>query len=255
MPKFYIGATPIGGLDDVTKRTLDVVERADYIVCELIHIVKQTIELGGWKTSADYIEYCNDFVGDSSGARSPGETNHGMIKEGIQEEILRLINDGKVMIYLPERGSVGIEDPGLELRDFLEANGITVEILPGVNSITSSLISSGISPTAESNRAFTFQPLVDLDYEKMENFIKQYRMSSNVLIFQVHDEEMLDAISLMTKYYGRDREISICMNISLMDEKIDKSTLGQVLDTFDIDKYKNHYTTIVVAGQTIWPQP
>lgn len=254
MNKFYIGATPIGGVSDITKRTLDIIKVADYIVCELTHIVKQTVELGNWETKAKYIEYCNDFVGNSSGSRSPGETNHGVVKDGVQDEILKLINDGNTMIYLPERGSVGIEDPGLELRDFLEANGVDVEILPGVNSITSSLISSGISTTAKSNRAFTFQPLVDLNYEQLEVFIRQYQSSSNVLIFQVHDPEMFDAISLMSKYYGRDREISICMNVSLIDEKIDKGTLGSILDSFDIEKYKNHYTTIVVGGQELWPE-
>lgn len=251
MNKFYIGATPIGGTEDVTKRTLDVIRKADYIVCELVHVVKQTIEFGKWETNAEYIGYCYDFVGDSVGDRSPGEKNHGAVKEGIHEEILKLIQSGKTMIYLPERGSVGIEDPGLELRDFLEANGVDVELLPGVNSVTSSMLSSGLYTTPESNRAFTFQPLVDLDYDRMEAFISQYSKSPNMLIFQVHDEEMLDAISLMVKHYGRDRMISICMNVSLSDESIDKRTLGQVLDTFDIEKYKHHYTTIVLEGQRI----
>lgn len=251
MPKFYIGATPIGGVDDVTKRTLDVIKRADYIVCELIHVVKQTIEFGKWETNAEYIGYCYDFVGNSEGERSPGEKNHGEVKEGIHEEILKLVNSGKTMIYLPERGSVGIEDPGLELRDFLESNGIEVELLPGVNSVTSSMLSSGLYTTPESNRAFTFQPLVDLEYDKMELFIKQYSGSPNMLIFQVHDEEMFDAISLMVKHYGRNRKISICMNVSLSDEKIDKGTLGEILDNFNIEKYRQHYTTIVLEGQPI----
>jgi 16S rRNA (cytidine1402-2'-O)-methyltransferase len=251
MTKFYIGATPIGGTEDITKRTLDVIRKADYIVCELIHVVKQTIEFGKWETNAEYIGYCYDFVGDSVGDRSPGEKNHGEVKEGIHEEILKLIQSGKTMIYLPERGSVGIEDPGLELRDFLESNGVDVELLPGVNSVTSSMLSSGLYTTPESNRAFTFQPLVDLDYDRMEAFISQYSKSPNMLIFQVHDEEMFDAISLMVKHYGRDRMISICMNVSLSDETIDRRTLGQVLDTFDIGKYKHHYTTIVLEGQRI----
>lgn len=253
MKKFYIGAMPIGGFDDVTKRTLDVIKRADYIVCELIHMVKKTIEIGQWETNAQYLEYCYDFVGNAEGARSPGEKNHGAIKDGMQEQILELVNQGKTMIYLPERGSVGIEDPGLELRDFLEANGVSVEILPGVNSVTSSLLASGLYVNAESNRAFTFQPLVDLEYDQMERFIKQYESSPNLLIFQAHDEELFDAISLMTKYYGEDRKISICMNVSLQDEIIHKSTLGEVLSNFNLDNYKDHYTTIVVDGQSIRP--
>ena len=253
MNKFYIGAMPIGGLTDITKRTLEVIKNADYIVCELMHIVKSTIENGKWETSAKYIEYCYDFVGTAEGYRSPGEKNHGSVKDGIQEEILKLIKDGNKMIYLPERGSVGVEDPGLELRDFLEANGVSVEILPGVDSITASMISSGLYSYPEANRGFTFQPLVDLDYTKMESFIKQYSASPNLLIFQVHDDEMLDAISLMVKHYGRERKISICMNVSLTDEKIHKTTLGQLLDNFNLEDYRHHYTTVVVDGQRVWP--
>lgn len=244
---------PIGGLSDITKRTLEVIKNADYIVCELIHIVKTTVENGQWETKAKYIEYCNDFVGTSVGDRSPGEKNHGSIRDGVQEEILNLIKDGNVMIYLPERGSVGVEDPGLELRDFLETNGVEVEILPGVDSITASMISSGLNSFPEANRAFTFQPLVDLEYDKMESFIMQYSKSPNLLIFQVHDEKMFDAISLMVKHYGRNRKISICMNVSLVDQKIHKTTLGELVDTFNLENYKHHYTTVVVEGQRLWP--
>ncbi len=256
MNKFYIGATPIGGLHDVTKRTLDIVKAADYIVCELIPIVKQTIENGNWETNAEYLEYCVDFTGGSktSGNRNSEGKSHGsMSVDGIKEKILQLVKDGKTMIYLPERGSVGIEDPGLDLKQFLEDRGIVVELLPGVDSVTSSLLSSKIFPTPESHRAWSFQPIVDLSFEQMDKFIGQYSSSPNVLIFQVHDPEMFDAISLMKKHYGTSREISICMNVSLGDEIIHKSTIGEVLENFDIKKYEQHYTTIVVAGQNIWP--
>ena len=249
---FYIGASPIGGFHDVTKRTLDVVKRADYIVCELIHIVKMTIEEGEWDTNAKYISYCIDHVGDQMGDRNSEFKNHGQVKENIHEEILQLINDGNTMIYLPERGSIGIEDPGLGLISFLRDNEVNVEILPGVDSVTASLISSNIWPTQESHRAFTFQPLVDLDQVEMEKFIAQYKDSKNVLIFQLHDPEMLDGFRLMEKYYGTNTRISICQNISLQNERVTNTTIGELVKTFEPEKYYHMYTTIVVDGNHLY---
>lgn len=252
MNKFYIGASPIGGLDDVTKRTLDVIKRADYIVCELEHIVKETIKHGKWETNAKYIGYCVDHVGSAMGNRNSEFQNHGQVKKGIHEEILKLINEGNIMIYLPERGSVGIEDPGPELIKFLRENNVDVEILPGVDSVTASLISSGIWPTRESHRAFTFQPLVDLNLEELEKVIAQYKDSKNVLIFQIHDPEMLDGLKLMEKYYGKNTAIAMCQNVSLRDERIEKTTIGKLIENFDSKKYYEMYTTIVVDGIHIY---
>jgi 16S rRNA (cytidine1402-2'-O)-methyltransferase len=248
MKKFYIGASPIGGIDDITKRTLDVIKKADYIVCELEHVVKQTAKNGKWETNAKYIGYCVDHVGDSEGNRNSEFQNHGEIKNGIHEEILKLIKEDNLMIYLPERGSVGIEDPGGDLIQFLKENYVDVVILPGVDSVTASLISSGIWPNMESHRAFTFQPLVDLDVDGLEKIISQYKDSKNVLIFQIHDPEMLDGLKLMEKYYGKNTIIAMCQNVSLMDERIEKTTIGQLIEKFDPKLYYEKYTTIVVDG-------
>lgn len=251
MEKFYIGATPIGGVDDITKRTLDVIKEADYIVCELIHVVKTTVEQGQWETNAQYLEYCYDFVGTSSGQRDPSNKNHGMIKPEMQQQILELVKQGKKMIYLPERGSVGVEDPGIELGLFLENNGVEVEYLPGVSSVIASLVVSKIFPTNESNRAFTFQPLVDLEGEQLEKMIMEYTNSRNMFITQIHDPEMLDGLKLMMKHYGPNRRISICTDVSLSTEKVYNGTLKDIIETFDPEKYHNHYTTIVVEGLSI----
>lgn len=251
MGKFYIGATPIGGLHDVTKRTLDAIKKSDYIVCELIHIVKKTITEGKWETKegVKYIGYCVDHVGDAEGARSPELKNHGEIKDGIHEELLELINQGNTLIYLPERGSVGIEDPGLELIAFLRRNKVEIEILPGVSSVIASLVICGIWPTIESNRAWTFQPLVDLEGDRLEQTIAQYKDSYNLLLFQIHDKEMLDGLKLMEKHYGSKTQVAVCLDISLPErEEVVLTTLGDLVRNFDSKKYHERYSTIVVDG-------
>jgi len=246
---FYIGASPIGGLHDVTKRTLDIIEDGDYIVCECIEIVKHTIEQGKWKTNAELLEY----VYDIRGSWNPNENwnggsplQHGTIKPGIQELILKLIKEGKKMIYMPERGSIGIEDPGQELMLFLQNNGVKVINLPGVSSIIASYIVANANGLGPSHRAFTFQPLVDLNKEDLEKYIKSYKNSPNALIFMVHDPEMLDALKLMEKYYGPNRKISICMNVSLDSERVIETTIGNIVESFKEEDYFNMYTTIVV---------
>lgn len=249
MPKFYVGATPIGGLHDITKRTLDIIEEADYIVCECLEIVKHTIEQGRWKTNAELIEYVYDIRGDWDPNKEwSGNTTlqHGQIKPGIQELILKLVMEGKKMIYLPERGSVGIEDPGQELMQFLKMNGVDVVSLPGVSSIIASYVIANANGPGPSHRAFTFQPLVDLNSQELEQYIKSYKDSPNALIFMVHDPEMLEALKLMQKYYGSNRKISICMNVSLDSERVVESTIGDIVNNFKEEDYFNMYTTIVV---------
>lgn len=249
MNNFYIGATPIGGVYDFTERTINIIREADYVVCELMHVVKQTINLAKISTNAQYLEYCVDFVGDEDGARSPHLKNHGMIKDGIKEEILKLVLEGKKMIYLPERGSVGVEDPGLELIEFLRRHGVNVISLPGVSSVIASLIVSGIWPKLESNRAWTFQPLVDLEGDKLEKMIEQYKDSYNLLIIQIHDAEMLDGLKLMAKHYGEGRRVAMCLDVSLPSETIYLMSLGEMINTFDPAKYHSRYSTIVVDGK------
>lgn len=259
MYKFYIGATPIGGNDDITRRTLDIIEKADVIVCELLFMVKRTIEFGNWKTKPDvqYLEYCVDYYGNQTGKRVANRPITDVIVPGIHETILELIKQNKTMIYLPERGSIGIEDPGFGLMEFLENNGVQVVVLPGVSSVMASYVvarpnggarNSNAPYMTGNNSAFTFQPLIDLDKNGIEKFIKSYRKSPNVLIFLVHDEYMLYTFETMRKYYGDDRNIMLCMDVSLPTEQIVRTNLKNIVENFDEKTYLMRFTTIVVDG-------
>lgn len=232
MREIYIAATPIGGVDDITVATLKVLKEADFIICEFIPRVTQLIIDGKWENHAESMEYGQD----------PSKYPE------IHQRILNVINDGKKVIYLPERGSVGIEDPGFSLMKFLEDNGVTLRILPGPSSVIASYQAALPMSDAVSRNAFTFQPIVDLDDEQLEAYIKSYRHSPNALIFIVHDPEMHTAIKLMAKYYGAGRRVSVCMNVSLADQKIVRTTLGVLARDFTPEEYHNKYTTIVVDG-------
>jgi len=247
METFYIGATPIGGDSDITRITLDIIADADYLLCENIETTKKLINYGNWKTKDDvqFIEYCIDF------GRGTDIKNHGTVIPGVHDEILKLVQDNKKIIYLPERGSVGIEDPGFELIEFLEQNNIKVRSLPGPSSIIAAIIAARPMQTKTSHRGFIFQPLVDLDKNKMEKFIKVHSKLPHTAIFMTHDDEMYDALCYMKKYYGPVRKVTIGMNLGTPGERIVRTTLGKVIDPFNEEIFFNMYTLIIIDAVNI----
>lgn len=244
---FYIGATPIGGDLDITKRTLAVIEEADYILCENIETTKRLMGYGEWKTKDDvqFLEYCVDL------GRSPDLKNHGMVVEGIHDLILDLVKQNKKFIYLPERGSVGIEDPGLELMKFLEQNEVKVVSLPGPSSVIAALIAARPMETQTCHRGFIFQPLGDLSESKMEHFVKLYSKLPHPVIFMVHDHEIYSLLLMIKNNYGHDKKITIGMNLSLDEERVVRSTVGEILESFSEDKYFRMYTLVVVDASNL----
>jgi 16S rRNA (cytidine1402-2'-O)-methyltransferase len=247
MHEFYIGATPIGGDLDITKRTLKIIEEADYILCENIEITKRLMGYGSWKTKegVQFLEYCVDF------GRSPDVKNHGTVVEGIHDIILNLVMQGNKFIYLPERGSVGIEDPGLELMKFLEDNNVKVINLPGPSSVIAALIAARPMEIETCYRGFIFQPLGDLPESRMEHFVKLYSQLPHPVIFMVHDHEIYNLLLMIKNHYGNSKKITIGMNLSLDEERVVRATVGEILESFSEKKYFKMYTLIVVDAANL----
>lgn len=233
MKEFFIASAPIGGIKDVTMATINAVESADYILAEYIPKISWFLEQWKIQNKPAILEYGQD------------NSKHG----AIHEEILSLINGGKRVVYLPEAGSIGIEDPGFALAKFLEENGVALRILPGPSSVIASYI-AGLPMTDSKNRGgFSFQPIIDLDESQMEPYIESYVGHPNALIFLVHDPEMHAALKLMEKHYGPDRKLTMCMNVSLMDQRLVRTTLGEIVKNFTPEEFHKMYTTIVIDGQ------
>src|SRR5579872_2329672 len=124
-PGLYLVATPIGNLDDITLRALDVLKRADRIACE---DTRQTQKL------------LNHY-----GITTPTISCHEHNERSRAAELIAAIQDGQAIAVVSDAGMPGISDPGALLAKEAIAAGVSIVPIPGANAALSALVGSGLT--------------------------------------------------------------------------------------------------------------
>ena len=122
-PGLYLVATPIGNLDDITIRALNVLKNSDIIFCEN---TKNSIKLfKKYSIEAKYYKY----------------TDHDFDRK--KDEILQNLKQNKIISLISDSGSPLISDPGNQLINFLFQQGVRIFSIPGPSALISGIQLSG----------------------------------------------------------------------------------------------------------------
>lgn len=128
--KLFVVGTPIGNLDDVTYRAVDVFASVDIVVCEDTRVTSRFVnslsEKHGFVPSIKYISY-NDFNAKQQ-----------------WEYIVGMVESGEKIVLVSDAGMPTLSDPGYRVIRGCYDRKLDVEIIPGVSSITTALTFSGL---------------------------------------------------------------------------------------------------------------
>ena len=122
-PGLYLVATPIGNLDDITIRALNVLKNSDIIFCENTKNSSKLFKK--YSIEAKYYKY----------------TDHDFERK--KDEILQKLKQKKIISLISDSGSPLISDPGNQLINFLFKNDIKIYSIPGPSALISGLQLSG----------------------------------------------------------------------------------------------------------------
>lgn len=130
MSTFYVIATPIGNLEDITLRALRILKEADLVLCEDTRVTKRLFERHGIST--------------------PMMSYHAQSGEAKVELIIEKAGEGKNIALVTDAGTPGISDPGSLLISKLRETYPDLQIvaIPGASALTSALSIAGV-PTHE----------------------------------------------------------------------------------------------------------
>ena len=121
----YIVSTPIGNLDDITLRAIEVLKNSDIIICEdTRHSIKLLNHLKIKKKMVSY---------------------HKFNEKKQTKEVIKLINEGKILSLISDAGTPLLSDPGRLLLNECIKSKINVVPIPGASSITTAMSISGFS--------------------------------------------------------------------------------------------------------------
>ena len=121
----YIVSTPIGNLDDITLRAIEVLKNSDIIICEdTRHSIKLLNHLKIKKKMVSY---------------------HKFNEKKQTKEVIKLINEGKILSLISDAGTPLLSDPGRLLLNECIKSKISIVPIPGASSITTAMSISGFS--------------------------------------------------------------------------------------------------------------
>ncbi len=222
MSKFYVVATPIGNMEDITLRALQTLKEVDLILCE------DTRETG--KILAKYQ------------IKKPTMSYHAQSKLAKTDKIFELLKEDKNLALVSDAGTPGISDPGAMLISKIkeELPEVTVVPIPGATALITALSASGL-PTHE----FTF--LGFLPHKKgRETLFKEIAESKRTMVFYESPHRILKTLEALEKFCP-DKKVCLARELTKMFEEIKTDSAKNLLDylTKNPVKQKGEFTVLV----------
>ena len=202
-PTLYLIPTPIGNMEDLTYRTVEVLKSVDVLFCE------DTRETG---KLLKYLDISKKMI-----------SNHEHNEVNNHNKLLQYLEKGMNVGLVSDRGTPVISDPGYELARFAIESGYNVVGLPGANALIPALIMSGISP-----KPFTFYGFLNSKSSKRINELNELRTWNSTLIFYEAPHRVNEMLSDMLNCLGN-RRISISREITKKYEEVYRGTIEDII--------------------------
>lgn len=217
----YIVPTPVGNLDDMTFRAVQVLKEADLILAE------------DTRTSSVLL-HRYDIHGK---LQSHHKFNEHQTVELIKDRILGGMN----VALISDAGTPGISDPGFLLARTCAEEGIEVQTLPGATACIPAIVSSGLPCDR-----FCFEGFLPVKKGR-QTLLQELSSEPRTMVFYESPYRLVKTLEQFCEYFGSDRRCSVAREISKVHEEHLRGTLGEVVQWFKEHEPKGEIV-IVVAG-------
>lgn len=200
----YVTATPIGNLQDITLRALDVLKNVDFIICE---DTRHTLKL------LNSFNIKKRLISSYSGK-----------EKSSAKKIIAELEKGKSAALVTDNGTPGISDPGSVVVEMCREKGIKVVPIPGPSAVTTLLSVCGWN-----TKPFLFIGFLSNKGGRRRKEIKKYKDFEGLIIFYESPHRIKKTIADLYEILG-DKEILVGREISKRYEDIFKSKLSILAD-------------------------
>ena len=216
----YIVSTPIGNLEDITLRALNVLKNSDKVLCE---DTRRSVKL------LNHYNISKQLV-----------SNHKFNEKKTASKIVEDIKSGQVVSMISDAGTPTISDPGLVLINECIKNKVKIFPVPGVSAVTTAMSVSGFK---DQYIFYGFLPKKQTAIEKELKRLKEYKFN---LIFFIPAIKINFYIKIFKKYL-HEREVFIGREMT----KIHETFYRDELDKFSGFKENlKGELTVIISGKS-----
>jgi len=200
----YVVATPIGNLNDITLRALNILSLVDYVICEDTRIAG--ILLNNFEIIKKKLIVYNDHS-----------------DEIIRNKILSKLQEGNSLALISDAGTPLISDPGHKLINFLRQEKQKIICIPGPSSLTASISISGIA--CDNFLFLGFLPSSEIAKEKK---LKNLPIEFSFIFFDVSNR-VLETLKILKQNFAN-RKICLARELTKIYEEIIIGTPDEILE-------------------------
>ena len=218
----YIVGTPIGNLNDISQRALNILKNVSLVACEDTRQTKKLMSRYQIKN------HLISFNKDNSFKKIP--------------KIIDYLKSGKSIAIVSDAGLPSICDPGEDLVTFAKFSGLNVICIPGPCAALTALVSSGMSSSR-----FTFEGFLPKKAKERQKILLEISKSERTVVLYESPHRIEKLLKELKEYCGGEREIQIFRELTKKYEEHIGTNLNKVLELI-VEKKIIGEISIVIKG-------
>ena len=216
-PTLYLVPTPIGNLEDMTFRSIEVLKSVDVIFSEDTRVTLVLL---------NHFDIKKKLI-------SLHDHNEDMVKD----KVLSYLKDSKNVAIVTDRGTPIVSDPGYKTVKYVSDNGYNVVGLPGACAFVPAFIVSGLP-----SEHFLFYGFLNSKDSKMREELNNLKNFENTIIFYEAPHRLIKCLQAILDVFG-DRYVSISKEISKLHESVFRGNISDAIKSFDV--VKGEYVIVI----------
>lgn len=222
MGKLFVVPTPVGNLEDITLRAINVLKSCDLILAE------------DTRTSGFLLKHL--------GIETKMQSHHKFNEHQTTAHIVARLQGGETIALVSDAGTPAISDPGFLLVRACVQAGVDVECLPGATAFVPALVESGLP-----NDRFCFEGFLP-QKKGRQTRLKELAEETRTMVFYESPYRVAKTLAQLSEAMGNGRQASVSREISKKFAETVRGTLAQLAAHFTENEPKGEFV-IVVDGK------
>ena len=224
----YIVPTPVGNLDDMSFRAVDVLRSADLVLAE------------DTRTTSVLFKHFD--------IHTPLQSHHKFNEHQKVAVIREKILAGADVALVSDAGTPGISDPGFLLVRTCAEEGIEVRTLPGATACIPAVVSSGLPCDR-----FCFEGFLPLKKGR-QTLLQQLSTETRTMVFYESPYRLVKTLEQLSAFFGPDRLCSVAREISKIHEEHRRGPLAEVAAWYATHPPKGEIVIVVKGAESVKPE-
>ncbi|HXL02532.1 MAG TPA: 16S rRNA (cytidine(1402)-2'-O)-methyltransferase [Candidatus Atribacteria bacterium] len=222
--KLYFCPTPLGNLQDITLRTLQVFREVDFIACEDTRVT---------------LKILNHYH-----IQKPLFSYHSYNLKEVSSRIVNLLKGGKNIALVSDAGMPGIQDPGMELVNILEKEGLSFEVLPGPSALVVAVVYSGFAFSG-----FTFLGFLPRKKKERRGILERLLHLPQAMVIYESPHRVVSTLEEIKEMVGSERRVIFLRELTKIHEEILRGKLDEISEILSQREEIKGEVVLVIEGE------